>query len=71
LRPPPPRLCPLQAGDSPLDLGPKAEASGTMNTNPLSFLLRLLLGTTAGFYYFVVPVYMFIKNAVWPKDWEM
>lgn len=25
-----------------------------MNTNPLSFLFRLLLGTAAGFYYFLV-----------------
>ena len=42
----------LQAGDSPLVMGPKAEVSGKMNTNPLSFLLNLILGTAAGFYYF-------------------
>ncbi len=70
--PAPPRTSPCaQAGASPLDLGPKAEVSGKMNSNPLSFLLRLLLGTSAGFYYFLVPVYMYIKNAVWPKSWEM
>lgn len=59
------------AGASPLDLGPKQEASNKANTNPLAFLLRLALGTAAGFYYFLVPVYMFLKNAVWPKNWEM
>ena len=43
-------------------MGAKAEVSGKLNTNPFSFLLRLLLGTAAGFYYFVVPVYMYIKD---------
>lgn len=46
----------LQAGDSPLQLGPKAEESGKLKGNPLSFLFRLLLGTAAGFYYFLVSV---------------
>jgi hypothetical protein len=46
--------CVLQAGDSPLQLGPKAEESGKVRGNPLSFLLRLLLGSAAGFYYFLV-----------------
>lgn len=60
------------AGDSPLAMGPKAEASGSPGgSNPLAFLARLLLGSAAGFYYFVVPVYMFLKNAVWPKSWQM
>ncbi len=58
----------VQAGESPLQMGPKAEVSGCMNSNPLSFALRLLLGTAAGFYYFVVPVYMYIKNLIVPKD---
>ncbi len=52
-------------------MGPKAEVSGKMNSNPLSFLLRLILGTTAGFYYFCVPVYMYLKNLIWPKSWPM
>lgn len=43
-----------QAGPSPLQLGPKAEESGKVSGNPLSFLLRLLLGSAAGFYYFLV-----------------
>ncbi|KAG2429982.1 hypothetical protein HYH02_013933 [Chlamydomonas schloesseri] len=60
-----------KAGESPLVMGPKAEVSGKMNTNPLSFLLNLILGTAAGFYYFCLPIYMYIKNLVWPKNWEM
>jgi MPBQ/MSBQ methyltransferase len=47
----------LQSGDSPLQLGPKAEERGKVNGNPLSFLLRLLLGTAAGFYYFLVRIH--------------
>ncbi|KXZ49108.1 hypothetical protein GPECTOR_23g39 [Gonium pectorale] len=60
-----------KAGDSPLVMGPKAEQSGSLNTNPLTLLLRLILGTAAGFYYFCVPVYMYLKNLVWPKSWDM
>lgn len=48
----------LQAGPSPLQLGPKAEERGKVNGNPVSFLLRLLLGTAAGFYYFLVSANM-------------
>ena len=36
------------AGPSPLALPPKAEASGRPNTNPLSFLLRVVLGSLGG-----------------------
>ena len=46
------------AGPSPLQLGPKAEASGKVATNPLSFLLRVVLGSLGGFWYFVLPIYM-------------
>jgi len=55
-------------GPSPLKLPATSERSGAMNTNPLAFLLRLLLGTAAGFYYFVLPIYMYLKNLVWPKN---
>lgn len=58
----------MQAGDSPMELGPKAEESHKRNSNPVSFLLRLILGTVAGFYFFVVPVYMWIKDKLWPKS---
>ena len=60
--------CTLQDGDSPLQLPPKRETSGKRSRNPLMFLLRLLLGSTAGFYYFVLPVYMWIKDKVWPRS---
>ncbi len=47
-----PLLAPrMQAGPSPLALPPKAEDSTRANTNPMAFLLRVLLGTAAGFYY--------------------
>lgn len=50
-------------GPSPLDLGPKME-SRQAKFNPMVFLPRLLLGTAAGFYYFVLPIYMFLKHLV-------
>jgi MPBQ/MSBQ methyltransferase len=58
-----------QAGASPLAemASAPSEVSHKMNSNPLSFLARLILGTTAGFYYFVLPIYMWIKNLIWPK----
>ena len=59
----------LQAGESPLQLGPKAEVSGVV-TNPVTHFLRTVLGSLAGFYYFVLPVYMYLKNLVWPKNWQ-
>lgn len=52
---PPPRPPPLQAGESPLNLGPPQEVSTPKPSNPIAFLLRLLLGTLAGFYYFCLP----------------
>lgn len=57
-----------KAGESPLDMGPKAEDPQQLNTNPLAFLTRLLLGTAAGFYYFLVPIYMFLKDLIWPRS---
>eukprot|EP00879_Flechtneria_rotunda_P004690 GHRR01004954.1.p1 GENE.GHRR01004954.1~~GHRR01004954.1.p1 ORF type:complete len:313 (+),score=64.06 GHRR01004954.1:258-1196(+) len=42
------------AGPSPLDLPPKPTEERGKVSNPLSFLFRLLLGTAAGFYYFLV-----------------
>jgi MPBQ/MSBQ methyltransferase len=57
-----------KAGDTPLALGPPAEVSSQMNTSPLAFLLRVILGSTAGFYYFVLPIYMWVKNLVWPRS---
>ncbi|KAI8474823.1 MAG: plant-type MPBQ/MSBQ methyltransferase [Monoraphidium minutum] len=59
------------AGESPLKLGPPAEVSSPKPSNPLVFLARMALGVAAGFYYFVLPVYMYLKHLVWPKNWEM
>ena len=60
-----------QAGESPLQMGPKEEESAKPNSNPITFLGRLILGTLAGSYYFLLPVYMWLKNLVWPKTWAM
>lgn len=57
----------VQAGESPLEIGPKAEDKSKKLANPLMFLLRLVLGTLAGFYFFLVPTYMWIKDKIWPR----
>lgn len=54
-----------------MQMGPKAEESAKPNSNPVTFLGRLILGTLAGSYYFLLPVYMWLKNLVWPKSWAM
>ena len=46
-----------------LALGPKAEAKAEQGSRfGLSRVLRLLMGTVGGFYYFVIPVYMLLKH---------
>jgi MPBQ/MSBQ methyltransferase len=40
-------------------------------SNPLSFVMRLILGSAAGFYYTIVPIYMWIKNLLLPKSWAI
>jgi MPBQ/MSBQ methyltransferase len=59
-----------KAGDSPLQMGPKREDSSASNTNPISFLFNFTLGTLAGAYYFVLPIVMWLWNAVWPRSWN-
>uniref|UniRef100_A0A804IXC2 MPBQ/MBSQ family SAM-binding methyltransferase profile domain-containing protein n=2 Tax=Musa acuminata subsp. malaccensis TaxID=214687 RepID=A0A804IXC2_MUSAM len=51
-----------ESGDSPLQLGPKAE-DVKKPVNPFSFLIRFILGTIAATYY----VYMWIKDQIVPK----
>jgi MPBQ/MSBQ methyltransferase len=58
----------LQAGPSPLQLGSKVEDKSKKLTNPILFLLRLLLGSVAGFYFVLVPAYMWIKDKIWPRN---
>ncbi|KAG6438277.1 hypothetical protein SASPL_103214 [Salvia splendens] len=54
------------SGDSPLQLGPKAE-DVSKPVNPLVFLARLILGAIAGAYYVLVPIYMWLKDQIVPK----
>jgi len=60
------------AGKSPLGLSASpAEEQTSVPRSPVSFLFKFLLGTIAGFYYTLVPIYMWIKNAVFPKSWAI
>lgn len=49
-----------------VQLGPKVE-DVRKPVNPLVFLFRLILGATAGAYYVLVPIYMWIKDQIVPK----
>ncbi|TVU13524.1 hypothetical protein EJB05_40584 [Eragrostis curvula] len=53
-------------GDSPLQLGPKAE-DVSKPVNPITFLLRFLLGTLCAAYYVIVPIYMWMKDKIVPR----
>ncbi|CAN6361870.1 unnamed protein product [Urochloa humidicola] len=55
-----------QPGDSPLELGPKAE-DVSKPVNPITFLFRFLMGTICAAYYVLVPIYMWIKDQIVPK----
>ena len=49
-----------------VQLGPKAEdVKGPWN--PFSFLYRFMLGNVAALYYVLVPIYMWIKDQIFPK----
>ncbi|CAN1766260.1 2-methyl-6-phytyl-1,4-hydroquinone methyltransferase, chloroplastic [Linum perenne] len=54
------------SGDSPLELGPKAE-DVSKPVKPFVFLTRLILGAMAATYYVLVPIYMWIKNLIVPE----
>nr|GEZ93902.1 MPBQ/MSBQ methyltransferase 2 [Tanacetum cinerariifolium] len=54
------------AGDSPLQLGPKVKEA-EKPVNPIVFLARLLIGSLAGVYYVLVPIYMWLKDKIVPK----
>ncbi|CBI25057.3 unnamed protein product, partial [Vitis vinifera] len=54
------------SGDSPLQLGPKAE-DVSKPTNPFVFFLRFILGALAGTYYVLVPIYMWLKDQLVPE----
>lgn len=48
-----------QPGESPLDLGEKTEDVSKPMRNPLMMMWRFLLGSLAGFYFVLVPIYMY------------
>ncbi|XP_026446575.1 2-methyl-6-phytyl-1,4-hydroquinone methyltransferase, chloroplastic-like isoform X2 [Papaver somniferum] len=55
------------SGDSPLkQLGPKEE-DVEKPVNSFTFFLRFILGITAAAYYVLVPIYMWIKDLIFPK----
>ncbi|KAF5736791.1 2-methyl-6-phytyl-1 4-hydroquinone methyltransferase chloroplastic-like [Tripterygium wilfordii] len=54
------------SGDSPLQLGPKAE-DVKKPVNSFVFILRFILGALAATYYVLVPIYMWIKDQIVPK----
>ncbi|KAG6480896.1 2-methyl-6-phytyl-1,4-hydroquinone methyltransferase 2, chloroplastic-like [Zingiber officinale] len=54
------------SGDSPLQLGPKAE-DVNKPVNPFVFLLRFILGTIAAAYYVLVPIYMWVMDKIVPE----
>ncbi|KAL2463753.1 2-methyl-6-phytyl-1 [Forsythia ovata] len=54
------------SGDSPLQLGPKAE-DVKKPVNPLVFLARFLLGAIAATYFVLIPIYMWLKDQIVPK----
>lgn len=50
-----------------VQLGPKAEdVKGPWN--PLSFVYRFIVGVVASLYYVLVPIYMWLKDQIVPKD---
>lgn len=55
-----------ESGDSPLQLGPKAE-DVSKPVNPITFFFRFLMGTICAAYYVLVPIYMWIKDQIVPK----
>lgn len=63
---------PLRAeGPSPLVLGEMGEETidkKKKKETTFKTLLRVLLGSLAGFYFFLVPVYMWLKNLILPKS---
>lgn len=51
-----------------MQLGPKEEDVEKPVNNPFSFLGRFLLGTLAAAWFVLVPIYMWIKDQIVPKD---
>ncbi|XP_037422582.1 2-methyl-6-phytyl-1,4-hydroquinone methyltransferase 2, chloroplastic-like [Triticum dicoccoides] len=60
-----------QSGDSPLQLGPKAEDVSKPHVNPIFVFFRFLIGTICATYFFLVPIYMWIKDKIVPQGRPM
>ena len=43
-------------------------AATPRSRNPLALTLRVVAGSAAGFWYFFLPVYFWLKNLVWPRS---
>ncbi|KAE8792995.1 37 kDa inner envelope membrane protein, chloroplastic [Hordeum vulgare] len=56
-----------QSGDSPLQLGPKVEDVSKPHVNPVFVFFRFLIGTICATYFFLVPIYMWIKDKIVPQ----
>ncbi|KAE8800834.1 2-methyl-6-phytyl-1,4-hydroquinone methyltransferase 2, chloroplastic [Hordeum vulgare] len=54
-----------QTGDSPLQLGQKAE-DVSKPVNHATFLFRFFIGTICAVYYHLVPIFMWIKDQIVP-----
>jgi MPBQ/MSBQ methyltransferase len=50
-----------------LQLGPKAE-DVEKPVNPFTFIFRFVMGTICASYYVLVPIYMWMKDQIVPKD---
>eukprot|EP00210_Caulerpa_lentillifera_P004550 g4340.t1 len=59
-----------KGGVSSLELGPKRE-DVKQKSNPVAFVIRFLLGSLAGSYYFILPIYMWFKDKIFPKHWDI
>lgn len=56
-------------GQSPMQLESKQEESGgEISSNPLFFLIKIVLGSIGGLYYFFVPLYFKVVDVILPKE---
>lgn len=56
------------AGASPAAVKQAPAPAPTPKRNPVATLARVIAGSAAGFWYFVLPVYFWLKNLVWPRS---
>lgn len=44
------------------------ESGGKVSSNPLFFLVKIILGSIGGLYYFFVPLYFKVVDMILPKE---